>query len=266
MVALALPVNAQEVKKVDISFDLSTSAVKETITIDFANATTGEINYTLGAFARNVVVTDGVKAVPFHLVNENGVEILVITAQEVKRLEIDYTIAEVIFKSDSIYHFFTELSFAADQLTARVKLPAGYGLFDNSYNPAGADIVSDGQRVILVWNNLPSSVFFSVKFVQLNQGTPVIAGLAAILVIAIAVFYFYYKKRVKQEFVKGFRDDERKVVEYMQQHRYAVQRDVQKMFIFSRAKATRVIHVLEKKGLIKKKRYGRTNKLYWVKK
>jgi uncharacterized membrane protein len=266
LLAMALPAAAQDVKSVDISFDLATSSVRQTITIDFTNETTGEINYTLGAFARDVAVTDGSKPVEYKLVNENGIEILVIQTQETRKLVIDYTVVDVVFRSDSVHHFFTEVSFDADRITARAKLPAGFGLYDQSYKPEGADIVSDGQRVILLWNSLPSDVFFSIKFVQLNHGTPVIAHIAALLVIAIVAFYVYHRRRVKEEFVKGFRDDERKVIEYMQQHKYALQRDIQKLFAFSRAKATRIIYTLEKKGLLRKKRYGRTNKLYWTKK
>lgn len=266
VLAMALPVHAQHVSSVDLSLDLSTSSVRQTITIDFKNTTSGELNYTLGAFARDVSVTDGTNPMKFTLINENGIDILNINATPTKRLVIDYAVSDVVFRSDTVYQFFTEVNFDADKFTARAKLPPGYGLYDNNFNPTGADIVSDGQRVILLWNALPNDVFFSVKFVQLNQGSVVIPYIAAILVIAIALLWMYHQRRLKEEFTKGFRDDEKKVIEYMEQHPTAVQRDIQKLYAFSRAKATRVVSMLEKKGLLRKKRYGRTNKLFWLKK
>jgi len=43
-----------------------------------------------------------------------------------------------------------------------------------------------------------------------------------------------------------------------------MQSDLQKTFGFSRAKSTRIIMVLEQKGLVRKQKYGRTNKLHWL--
>ena len=263
LIALAMPVYATTT---DIVSELSTSSVHQTITIDFTTPVNGEINYTLGTFVHDVKVTNGSDTLKHKLINDNGVEILSIQSARTSRLVIDYTIPDVVFHSENVYHFFTELSFNSSTLSARARLPAGYGLYDNNYKPDGADIVSDGQRIILLWSSLPQDTFFSIKFVQLNSGSAVIPYLAGILTITLVVFFIYYKHKMKQEFTKGFRDDERKVVEYMQKNPYAVQRDVQKMFAFSRAKATRIVYALEKRGLLRKKRYGRTNKLYWTKK
>ena len=64
----------------------------------------------------------------------------------------------------------------------------------------------------------------------------------------------------------GFRHDEKLVIKYLEEKKIGLQRDLEENFKFSRAKATRVVSKLVEKGLVSKKRYGRTNKLTWLKK
>jgi uncharacterized membrane protein len=63
--------------------------------------------------------------------------------------------------------------------------------------------------------------------------------------------------------MSGFFDDEKLVVKYLQKNNPAYQNKVGKEFKFSRAKMTRIVKKLEHRGLVKKERRGRTNRLEW---
>lgn len=263
---LLISITHAEITGVDVIFDInSDGSVAQSSRFIFKDAVSVSVNYTLDSSARNIHVSDGMQSLEYTLVNKGGTYMLNIQLKRpAAEIIIGYIVDGAVFRSNSIEHFFTELSFEnPTNITAQATLPAGYVLYENSYRPAGAKIISDGRRIALQWNLYGDSVFFSVKYVKPEQESlwlAVIAILAGTLLFA----YFYFRARRKEDFLFGFRHDEKLVIQYLEQKKIALQSDIEHDFKFSRAKATRITSKLVEKGIIKKQRYGRTNKLTWL--
>ncbi|MBI4175720.1 MAG: hypothetical protein HY518_00810 [Candidatus Aenigmarchaeota archaeon] len=181
---------------------------------------------------------------------------------------ISYTVDNAVFRSDSVSFFFTEFQFDNEvDMSVKVMLPPGSGIYNDEYKPADAIITSDGRRIILAWHEEGvKGTLFSVKYSELAESGIDIFAVIAVIALAIVIFGFIrFRKMERQAFLHGFREDEKKTIQYLEQRKTALQSDLQKEFRFSRAKATRIVMHLEEKGLVRKQRYGRTNRLSWLK-
>jgi uncharacterized membrane protein len=266
LLLIVSPIYAQQISSADVLIDLSTGSVRQTVAMHFAQNVSGELNYTLDGRTNSIVVSDGTHNLKYTTKESDGEINLTIETNNTDTVIIDYNVDGVVFSSGPIYHFFTELSFDTGHMSVSAKLPEGYGLYEsNDLLPAGGQILSDGKRILVDWNSLPGNAVFSIKFTKIGGQDFTMPIIVVVLGLAVVGIYLYFSRRMYAEFLSGFREDEKKVIEYMAGG-MKMQRDVQKKFNFSRAKATRIVHVLEGKGLLAKRRYGRTNKLYWTKK
>ncbi len=258
-----------DIEKVEITYDIQTdNSVMQTTNLYFNSQLTGSINYSLDSNVRNMEVSDGTQQLDYNLEQTvNGYNLQVFLKSPTRILTLSYVDDNIIFESDSVSHFFTEIDYSqVRNLTVQARLPAGFGIYQNSYRPSGADIVSDGQRIILIWNrqDVGTPIIFSVKFINpIKENNPWLP-VGIVLAVAIVILYFYFRKKTEQAFLSGFREDEKKTIEFLKERKIAMQSDLQKSFGFSRAKSTRIIMSLEQKNLVRKQKYGRTNKLYWA--
>ncbi|MBI4177131.1 MAG: hypothetical protein HY516_02090 [Candidatus Aenigmarchaeota archaeon] len=262
-----------DVQKVDISFDVgSDNSVKQTTRFYFSSPVTdGSINYTLNEPVKNIVVYGGNKQLDSKLDGEgDNYNLQIFLDGPVETLLITYSASGIVFHSGSVNHLFTQFSFEKEIpiVNSQLKLPTGYEVYQNSYNPADGTITSDGKSIILAWNesNVSGSILFSVKYVNPDKGFIFLVAFAFLATGIVAFLYFHFRKKTAEAFLKGFREDEKKTILYLRGKQTALQRDLQAEFGFSRAKSTRIIYELEKKGLVRKQRHGRTNKLFWLNK
>lgn len=265
----ATAAQAQQISSADITLDVrADDSVRQTTILMFAAPTADStVQYELNDLARDVEVTDSVSLLNHALRRVNGSYVLEILLPGPRStLEISYTVDGVVFQSDSVKRLFTEFFFedVVGNMTVSVKLPEGFALYQDSYRPAGAQIGSDGTRIILKWSLQDTQGdVFSVRYNNPTQDNGAV-GLVIVLGAIVVALYLYHRKKAREEFFRGFREDEKKTIEFLQARKTALQSDLQKQFGFSRAKATRVVSVLEEKGLVRKQYYGRTNKLYWI--
>ncbi|MFH0889931.1 MAG: hypothetical protein V1836_02185 [Candidatus Aenigmatarchaeota archaeon] len=272
IIAAADTVNSNA-NSVGISFDINAdNSVKQTTKFHFnSSVANNSINYTLSGPVRDIsVIDDSGNSLAYRLLVQNNGSILEIFLEgATSTLTLGYTADNVIFHSGTISHFFTEFSFERTlyNVSVQVALPPGYAIYQNDYSPMGASIVSDGSRIILLWNgnNVGGPILFSVKFTGAGQGSVILIAFVVALIAIIMALYIYFKRKTKEEFMKGFREDERKTITFIQARKTALQSDLQNEFGFSRAKSTRIVSRLESEGYIKKQRHGRTNKLFWLK-
>ena len=266
VVLILFPVVHAEVSRLDATFDIqSDESVTQSNMFVFDSPVSGPFNYTLDSSAKNIEAYSGSGRLNASLA---GNVITIYTNVPIKDLTLKYTVSGIIFHLDSVDHFFTELSFdQPTNITAHVELPQGYTLYQNSFSPGGAQIISDGRRIILGWNLVSQDVLFSVKYSNIENDNTLltIAGIVAALSVAI-ISYFYLRQKSghKDDYLFGFRHDEKLVIKYLEGEKIILQRDLEEQFKFSRAKATRIVSKLVEKGLVSKKRYGRTNKLTWL--
>lgn len=261
------------INNIDVVFDINPdNSVMQSTKFYFSNFLTEKtINYTLADRVTNVKISDDNETLAYNITQAaDGYDMQITLKKPTRTLQIDYVSTKLVFKSDSISQFFTEFSFEGQipKMNVSTKLPAGQSIYRNSYQPRDASIASDGNRIILIWEvqNVNEPVSFSVKFSNPENGEAVLYLIAIALAGSAAAVYIHFRKKNKEVFLSGFREDEKKTVEYLRTRKTALQRDLQDEFGFSRAKATRIVMHLEKKGLVKKQKYGRTNKLFWLNK
>ncbi|MBI2141913.1 hypothetical protein HYU15_00295 [Candidatus Woesearchaeota archaeon] len=275
---LAEPLRAEEIiegiESVSVEFDIQPDySVKQKTSYYFSSPVSGVLNYTLGEKVSGVKAWAGEQQLVHGIASSDGKYVLHISVPEgTRNLTISYVSDRAVFQSGSVSHFFTELRFGSPvaQLDAKVKLPEGYAIYQDSYRPYGAGISSDGRRIILGWELLDiDQALFSVKYARGGVeswlwlfAAAVIAAVAAGIVF---VMFASFRRKEKDAFLKGFREDEKRAVLFLQQRKVAFQRDLQRELQFSRAKATRIVRTLEQKGLLKKEEQGRTNRLLWLK-
>lgn len=266
LVLFAFCANAQN--DVQATIDIGTDgAVHYAVIFNLPSPETGNVTYSVNEMPQNIRVSDGKQELGYSVIGEGEYVIDISLNDPASQIIIEYDMRNSVFESGQIKHFFTEYDFASPvNMNVTLKLPPGYGIYGNSYNPDNATIISDGRRIGLVWNlESVTAPLFSVNYSSSLQESSVASIIAAMLAgTTIAVFYFF-RRRSKEAFLEGFRDYERKTLEYLGSKKIALQSDIQKEFAFSRAKTARIVSTLESKGLVKKKRYGRTNKLYWIK-
>ena len=164
-----------------------------------------------------------------------------------------------------------------------IKLPMGSVLPERSdlfVKPLPDDIYSDGRRHILSWDreNISrfgvSVIYESSKESGLLQNLSEFAYLLFIILIFVFVVYgFYmYKKSGKEK--KYDRDlvyshlleSEMAIVDALSANMSVLkQKELQNITSFSKAKLSRVISNLESRGIIEKKPWGNSNKIFLLK-
>lgn len=256
-----------------IEFQVMPGNAQETLRYTFANPIDNDtLNYTIDKSVTEIKVMSNEEETPFETTTQNHETTITIHArEEIHNLSISFNVDETIYRNKGIYHFFTELALQKGFVTdasARVILPAGYGLIDKTFQPQGGVITSNGQNVIVEWNKLSTQnqpLFFSVKYVQTTHSERLWFGAGfAILLGLCGGLYFYYLRKTEEALLHGFRDDEQKALVYIKEHKEILQKDLQSEFHFSRAKATRIVKKLQEKGMVAKEEWGRTNRVTWT--
>ena len=257
------------VEQIDINYDINKDlSVSEELRINFFDALNSSFTYSLQGNVHNIeVFGDGAELI-YNIQKINDKLILNIESEGKGEIIIKFISDDMVFSNDDVQQFFSSVDFDVDikKMSAEIKLPQGYGLVENSFTPLNGQVRTDGTNIIINWLLTDTnSAVFSAKFYELNRQQNFTLALAALFLIIIAVLALYFIKKSRKNFLVGFREDEKKVIQYLMQHRLSYQNTVEKEFHFSRAKMTRIAKHLETKGLVEKKKYGRTNKLIWKK-
>jgi uncharacterized membrane protein len=199
----------------------------------------------------------------------------------------NYPFAEV--GENILYKQSIRLTYPGKKQTITLKLPVGtiipreVGKDESFYiSPNTAELYSDGERIILIWNEDKQEVDLSVIMRDATP-TPVawiaLAGFSTIIAAGSIAYILFYrkpkekivKKTVKKqkektpvkELLPQFIEDERKVVELLQNapNHEAWQKTILQETKFSKAKVSRIIRNLEARGVVSKTIYGNTNKV-----
>ncbi len=264
--------NETGIKSMEIFFDIQADyKLKQTTKISFKDQIKEPVNLSVASKVSKVEILDqGFQKLEYTLFQDKGNYIIqIIPKKPTNMLLLRYSTDGNIFKSKSESHFFTEISHEKiPGLKVQVRLPQGYGLYRNSFLPENARISSDGKQILLLWDKVNSSAIISVKFTKLDQKGNVWLFISffsfAMLSTSLVFSFFHFKRKSKEAFLKGFRNDEQKTIKFLELNKISFQNKLQTEFQFSRAKATRIIMKLEEKGLVKKERCGRTNKVFWI--
>ncbi|MBI4181792.1 MAG: hypothetical protein HY520_02390 [Candidatus Aenigmarchaeota archaeon] len=214
--------------------------------------------------AEGIAVQADQAAIPFRL--EEGV-LSFSTPAGTRELRISFRAAGLVFRGDGVQQFYVLLTPPeAGLVQVDVVLPRGQVLSGTPF-PPGPERETDGERISLAWTfqgstgPVPVSVQFAPAVDQDLLLLP--AGLLAAFV-AVGIVLVSYRRQVQRHFLLTFVEDERKVVQRLLREKVVYQNSLERQFGFSRAKATRMLQKLEKRGLVQRERVGRTNRINWT--
>lgn len=273
--------------KIDASYTInSDNSVNESINFTLGQYVNRTLNITVEHNISGISVTNTTNEFNFTMEDRGDKYVLHIPLESPQiKIALTYTNKDEVFKKDSVSLFLKNFVFndIIQKMSVYVQLPAGAILYNGEYAPKSGEILSDGNNIFIRWNenNIVDSIAFSVKYtepavVSNSTITEIIIKetkakfyawqvIAAALVMGLAIFYFYFLKKTKKDLLTGFREDEQKVILFLQQNKETWQNKIQQTFMFSRAKVTRIVKRLEDQKLIRKENFGRTNKIHWRK-
>ncbi len=156
-------------------------------------------------------------------------------------------------------------------------LPEGYALVKESrfrekpYYPQNGITGSDGRRLTITWGisnpKLGETLSFSALYEYVGTTSTNMTPYYLSLPVMLALFYIVLRRR-KTDVMEVLTDDERAIIDVLKEagNRMIKQKDIVKATNFSKAKVSRLLAELEERGLVKRERVGRTNRVKLVKK
>lgn len=261
---------ALDIDAYQVTYDIQPSlAVQETVSITFTEPlpSASENFIRLGDATHVLVQADG-EALDLGTDSAGtDVKVTFTIPAGTEQLDIGFLTNTLIFSSGDIQQFFVNLEPPEDavQVGVAVILPRGFVIHRDTYSPSNPVLGGDGERISLSWSLentgfLPISVQFE-PVVKTND--LLLPGLGVAAAAALVVIVLFFRRRTQQNFLLTFFEDERKVVVALMTERVAYQNTLERKFGFSRAKMTRIVQKLERKGLVRKEKAGRTNRLHW---
>ncbi len=198
------------------------------------------------------------------------------------KIDTKFKINKIIEQRENIsfFYFDVPILWNTDAANVVVKLPAGMALIDNPLlplSPSGADVGSDGRRIVLRWNleNQRPGDLIPVRVHYESLGIDIVSRLGykwigLILFVIIVGMWFIYEKIEKKSSVvlSVLNEGERIIVNIIRSSdkRKINQRKIVNSSGFSKAKVTRIIQSLEERGIVTVERFGRSNKITLKKK
>ncbi|MBU5689531.1 MAG: MarR family transcriptional regulator [Candidatus Aenigmatarchaeota archaeon] len=256
--------SAQEIQLYKVVLNINQDmSVNEEIKIIFEkplNQTT--FKYYISGNFYNLEINNTVEKLSYKINNQNLREIEFTVPENTQQLFISFKTDDIIKDFEGKKELITTLKFPDSKRTfVYVALPEGYSIYQQTYLPEDADLLTDGERIYLKWRFYTKETPIMVRFYD-NQKNNIDIFLS-ILFIILGVFALILNKK-DESFLIGFSSDERRVIEIIKERKVEMQSKIEKELGFSRAKMTRIIKKLESKGLVKKEKKGRTNKISWL--
>lgn len=261
--------SALEIREYNITFEiLPDMTVKERVSMAFSERLNrSTLNYVVLGDVSDIRVRNEAGDLDYTIEktgNEHNVRFVAPGGTGI--LDISFIAKDLVFYRDDVYGFLANLEPpASDKVSVTAYLPKGFGIYREAVSPEGYGTLTDGERIYIGWEfERPEEIAVSFKFYSTHTDyhPAMIAAVAVIAVFAIAYLVMHYRRRVKREFMRGFSEDERKVLARLREEKIVMQKKLEKEFGFSRAKMTRVVKSLESKGLVEKERVGRSNRLF----
>lgn len=156
-----------------------------------------------------------------------------------------------------------------DNFSLNVILPQGYVIAEDglevlgleSYTPNDASRGTDGRKISLSWERTPKlgELFtFSVVYegaVTSDNRYVIIVSLLVVLLLVLMFFYFRRKPTLKEY---GLNNDERAILDVLLKQDRVTQKKICRKTGFSKAHVSRLARDMEERGLIERKKRGRS--------
>jgi uncharacterized membrane protein len=268
---ISLPSEAYEIQQYNLHFTITKDlTVNEVLEISFSevlNQTT--LSYIVLNDISEIHINNTEKELDY-TVNKTGEEYRISFTMPpgTEKLFISFKTRGLIFSYGKILQFFTlfkppqELKIVSISLA----LPQGHIVYRDIVSPRGANMTTDGERIYIQWKfkNLVDEVPISVQFYNPYE-SDIILIIVPPFFICILIIFNYYREKTRKEFLKGFSEDEKKVIEILMKKKVSYQNKIRKELKFSKAKISRICRKLESKNLIERKKIGKKKKIFWKK-
>ena len=153
-----------------------------------------------------------------------------------------------------------------------IALPKGYVVEDARFiTPEPDRIYSDGQRIILSWDEQDHTGLFDVSVFMapvVNSYSFFWSLVVALLLAASGYFFFLRRKR---RLIKNFfsffdilLENERKVLDALLRDGTLWQKQLQITTGLSKVKLSRLLQSMEKRGLVRREAYGTSNRIHLI--
>lgn len=197
-----------------------------------------------------------------------------VSSQTPYAIAMSFDVHDIVAKRKNPFIFFVHLvANPTNLLRVKVLLPEGAVLPDTNgvapFYPQNAEIGGTGRRVILQWNMqkppLGDRINFTAEYeLSYARLLGVTVTVVALLIMAIVGIFYYKNKQGKlTTVISVLKGDEKKVIDVIRAHGNSCkQRDIVRETDFSKAKISRIITLLEERGIVQKDRKGRTNKVF----
>ena len=230
------------------------------------------------AFARitNVLVTGDDRTAQCEVEDRGIGTSIVCDSINASRITYKFMFAETIPTSQglNIFRYRFAITQSVKNFSIAIKLPPRHILVDEArlsgtnlrpFEPVFGQVFSDGRDIFVTWSleNPPigTRVDSSVIYESVENGISVIGFviLGGIIIAGFAIIIYIRKTRFR-EILPVLTENERKIMQILiNENKPVDQRRIVKELDFSKAKVSRIIYDLEKRGLIEKRRKGRTN-------
>ncbi len=281
------------------------NSVDEFVNYSFGSSVNTSILVPINKNFSDLFITDGINELNYTILEDDKNSIINVSYNgSINKLFIKYTSLNDIFQKDSVSLFYASFNFnnPLSKMDVTVILPSGYSIYKEDYSPKDSNILTDGNNIWLSWSkiNVFKSISYSVSFhkpniendnnTTLDNSTlelpenkekeqtldsflksilPFLFGIPFLIIflviLASIIVIRRLRKKAKDHLLKGFMEDEQKVILYLQKNRQVWQNKIRKDLNLSRAKTTRIVKKLEEKALVKKEEFGKTNKISWLK-
>ncbi|MEM7815933.1 MAG: MarR family transcriptional regulator [Candidatus Aenigmatarchaeota archaeon] len=270
LLLFATPVRAVDISGHEVVFDIQPSGtVKEEIHISFAGEV-GEsyFTYTVEGEISGLEVTDGKNKMHYNIdKTANGEKIRILVPNGTRDIFIQFFTNELVFWKENTMQFFTVIRFPEGLERAEITaiLPEGFSVYNDMLYPESLLKTTDGRRIYLKWSiENPDDIPISIKIRNPYHSTDfLVFPVVAIFFASILWLFLWFRKRNAQVFLKGFTEDERKVVEILRERKVCYQNKLVRELGFSKAKVSRITKSLERKGLIQKEKSGKNRRIEW---
>lgn len=267
LLSLSLVV-AQEFDTYSIKADISQDIVVEEVEITFSNIS--ELSYTVDGSIEDLQVYSRDGSVAFSLEKGPHSYLVVSGLSDKGHLKLIFKTDAPLLKRDDesetlfkVRYPLNVRNFSLRLILPENSLPAStrdaYSIF-----PSPTDTFIEEGRYNIVWElkgiREGEELTFTASFSPTKKSFVPHILVLMIIVISAAGLLIYRRKK-EELFMRGLDEDERRVVRLLKAEKED-QKEIQNELGFSKVKMTRVVQKLEGKGLIRKEKTGRRNKLF----
>ncbi len=172
---------------------------------------------------------------------------------------------------ESIFSYTQPIYRLTDNHSLRVILPSGTGVVrdsESSILPPDGESGSTGRRIFVEWSTDPElgqTLNYQVRYERIESGFGLPQAAAVVLLVLVGVVSSFLAWRVMsredlEEEMEEFSEDQQLIIDILvSENGSKLQKDLVDETDYSKAKVSEVVSELEERGIVVKKKEGRSN-------